>query len=80
MVPWGWIALLIIGLLLGFLFAYLFFNSENAHAIAAREQIQSLRRCVQEKNAEIELLYARIRKTAQEGTNYRKDRISPKTS
>jgi phosphate/sulfate permease len=67
MVPW--IVLPLIGLLLGALFTFLFFSSKNAHA--AQKQILSLRRSVQEKNAEIELLYQTIRKkTIQEEVSH----------
>jgi hypothetical protein len=62
MIPW--IALPIIGLLLAVLFAYLFFSNRNARTISAQQQIRALQRSVQEKNAEIELLYQTIRKRA----------------
>ena len=59
-----WIALPIMGFLLAVLLAYLFFTDRNARVIAAQQQIRSLERSVQEKNAEIELLYQTIRKRA----------------
>jgi hypothetical protein len=62
MIPW--MALPIMGLLLAVLFAYLFFKNRNARAIVAQQQIRLLERSVQEKNAEIELLYQAIRKRA----------------
>ena len=71
MIPW--MALPIMGLLLAVLFAYLFFKNKNARAIAAQQQIRLLERSVQEKNAEIELLYQAIRKRAiEEETFHRK--------
>ena len=77
MIPW--IALPIIGLLLAALFAYLFFTKRHARAIAA-QQIRSLERSVQEKNAEIELLYQAIRKRAiEEEAFHRKIEFLQKT-
>jgi hypothetical protein len=67
-----WIALPIIGLLLVALFAYLLFSKRHARAIAAQQQIRSLERSVQEKNAEIELLYQAIRKRAIEEEAFHK--------
>jgi len=62
MIPW--VALPIGGLLLGAVFTYLFFSISKGREIVAQQQIRSLQRSVQEKNAEIELLYQAIRKRA----------------
>ena len=77
----SWIALSIIGLLLGVLITYLYFSRKNAHVIAGQDEIRSLQRSVQEKNAEIDLLYRAIRKwMTEEEASHKKIRISSKGS
>jgi hypothetical protein len=62
-----WITLSIIGLLLGVLFTCLLFSRKNTHRISEQEQIRSLQRSVQEKNAEINLLYRTVHTWMTEG-------------